>query len=223
MADLGLFDAIYSARSLRRFKPDPVPDEVMTKVLDAAIRAPSGSNRQNWLFMVVKDAELRRGLGQIYNKGSQLLMKLYADQPRPDHLSEKQYEQMLKSATYLFENMHEAPVLLLACLRQQQPAVPPPPEMLEKMKGLQRTTGSSIYPAVQNIILACRGLGLGTVLTTIHTYHEDEAKALLGLPPEVQTYALLPIGYPRDNFGPVKRRPVSEVACLDRYGNLWKG
>lgn len=225
MDEIGLFEAMYSARALRRFKPDPVPDEVMTKVLDAAIRAPSGSNQQHWLFVVVKDAELRRKLSAIYHKGSELMMKLYASRPRPAHMSEEEQNRLLRSATYLFENMHEAPILLLACLKQEGVTAPQnvPPGMAEKMRGLQRTTGSSIYPAVQNIILACRAFGLGTVLTTLHLFHEDEVKTLIGLPPEVQTYALLPIGYPSDKFGPVKRKPVSEVACLDRYGNPWKG
>ncbi len=225
MGEIGLFEAIYSARALRRFKPDPVPDEVMTRVLDAAIRAPSGSNQQNWLFVVVKDAELRRKLSAIYHKGSQLMMKFYANRPRPAHMSEDAQNRLLKSASYLFENMHEAPVLLLACLKQEGAGAPQnvPPDLVEKMRGLQRASGASIYPAVQNIILACRAFGLGTVLTTLHLFHEDEVKAVVGLPPEVQTYALLPIGYPRDKFGPVKRKPVSEIAFLDRYGNPWKG
>ena len=91
------------------------------------------------------------------------------------------------------------------------------------MRNLARMGEPSIYPAVQNIILACRAFGLGTVLTTIHMFFEDEVKAILGLPAEVQTYALLPIGYPRDKFGPIRRRPIGEVVCLDRYGNRWKG
>ena len=88
------------------------------------------------------------------------------------------------------------------------------------MKSQARISGSSIYPAVQNIILACRALGLGTVLTTIHMFFEDEVKAILGLPPEVKTFALMPIGYPQGKFGPIKRRPVSEVAYLDSYGAI---
>jgi hypothetical protein len=122
--------------------------------------------------------------------------------------------------------MADAPVLLLACLQPAQVGAQPaqlPPEVQAAMRNLARMGGSSIYPAVQNIILACRAFGLGTVLTTIHMFYEDEVKAILGLPAEVQTYALLPIGYPSDKFGPIKRRPVSEVVCLDRYGNPWKG
>ena len=225
MAEIGLFDAIYTARALRRFKPDPVPDEIITKVLDAGIRAPSGSNEQTWLFLVVKDAEQRRKIGDVYRKGGGILMALYANRTRPEHMAQKQYDKLMASATYLIDHMADAPVLLVACLKQTQVGAQPaqlPPEVAAAMRNLARMGGSSIYPAVQNIILACRGLGLGTVLTTIHTYFEDEVKAILGLPPEVQTYALMPIGYPQGKFGPIKRRPVSEVAYLDKYGNHWK-
>ncbi len=223
MAEMGLFEAMYSARSLRRFKPDPVPDEIISKILDAAIRAPSGSNAQTWLFVVVKDAEQRKRLGELYYRASRILLKMYAYRPRPAHLDDKQFDQLMNSATYLFEHMHEAPVLLLACLR---PVLPPPPSVMSPevqaaMRYAERTSGASIYPAVQNIMLSCRAFGLATVLTTIHTYYEEEVKALLGLPADVWTYALMPIGYPRGKFGPVKRRPVREVAFLDRCGNPW--
>jgi nitroreductase len=225
MAETGLFEAMYSARALRRFKPDPVPDEVMTKVLDAAIRAPSGSNAQSWVFVVVKDAEKRRQLGAIYHKASQILTKLYAERPRASHFTEEQYRRFMSSVTHLFEHMDEAPVLLLACLKSAPAGTSGglSPEVQSAMAKAARTQGASIYPAVQNIILACRAFGLGTVLTTIHAFFEDEVKAIVGLPPDVSTFALMPIGYPRDKFGPVRRRPVNEVAFLDVYGKSWPG
>lgn len=226
MAEFGLFEAINTARALRRFKPDPVPDEVITKILEAGIRAPSGSNEQTWLFVVVKDPDQRRKLGEVYRKGGGILMALYADRVKPAHMDQKQYDKLTASAFYLIDHMAEAPVLLLACLQPGQVGAQPaklPPEVAAAMRNLARMGGSSIYPAVQNIILACRAFGLGTVLTTIHMFYEDEVKGILGLPAEVQTYALLPIGYPRDKFGPIRRRPVGEVVCLDRYGNRWKG
>ena len=226
MAEIGLFDAIHSARSLRRFKPDPVPDDVITKVLDAAIRAPSGSNQQSWEFVVIKDAAQRKKIGAVYQKGGAILKALYADRVKPEHMTEDTYNRLTASAYYLIDHMADAPVLLIVCLKQvPMTGAPPklPPEVAAAMKSQARISGSSIYPAVQNIILACRGLGLGTVLTTIHTFFEDEVKAILGLPPEVMTYALMPIGYPQGKFGPIKRRPVSEVAYLDHYGNHWKG
>ncbi len=227
MAEIGLFDAMHSARALRRYKPDPIPDEVLTKILDAAIRAPSGSNVQNWVFVVVKDAAMRKQVGDIYRKAGAILMQIYAARTeRPAHMDDNQYNMLLKSATYLIDHMHEAPVHLFACLRDEQQSGPPPqfpPEVIPALRNLGRMGGSSIYPAVQNIILACRALGIGTVLTTIHMFYEDEVKKLLGLPANISTYALLPMGYPINKFGPVRRRPLSEVAFIDRFGNSWKG
>ena len=226
MAEMDLFEAIYTARAIRRFKPDPVPDEVITKVLDAAIRAPSGSNEQSWEFIVIKDASQRKKIGDVYRKGGNILMALYANRTKPPHMSQETYDKLMASAMYLLDHMADAPVLLLACLKQTPLAGPPPqfpPDAAAGLKNMVRMGGSSIYPAVQNIILACRAFGLGTVLTTIHMFYEDEVKAILGLPPEVQTYALMPIGYPRGKFGPIKRRPISEVAYLDSYKNHWKG
>ena len=169
MAEIGLFDAIYSARSLRRFKPDPVPDDVITKVLDAAIRAPSGSNQQSWEFVVIKDAAQRKKIGAVYQKGGAILKALYTDRVKPEHMAEDTYNKLMASAYYLIDHMADAPVLLIACLKQvPMTGAPPklPPEVAAAMKSQARISGSSIYPAVQNIILACRGLGLGTVLTT---------------------------------------------------------
>lgn len=226
MAEIGLFDAMYTARALRRYKPDPIPDEVITKILDAAIRAPSGSNQQNWVFIVVKDAHKRRKIGEVYRKSAEILQSLYANRPRPPHMSEKDYQVLLNSATYLFEHLDQAPVHLFACLRDERTRFGDlgklPQDVQSRLGALARATGSSIYPAVQNIILACRAFGLGTVLTTIHLFHEKELKQLLDIPEQVNTYALLPIGYPINKFGPVKRRPVNEVAYLDSFGNSWK-
>ncbi|MFZ0886950.1 MAG: nitroreductase family protein [Candidatus Binataceae bacterium] len=220
---------MYSARALRRFKPDPVPEEVITRVLDAAIRAPSAGNSQNWAFVVVRDQEQRRRLAEIYRRASDAAGAFYAARGRPAHMTDEQFRRFVSSGMYLWDHIGEAPVLLLACLKQEPL---PPPEALPAaaaaafqtaMPHLARTSGASIYPAVQNIILACRALGLGTLMTTNHILYEHEVKEVLGLPTEVQTYALMPIGYPRDRFGPVSRRPVREVAYADRWGDAWRG
>jgi len=227
MADIGLLEAMYSARALRRFKPDPIPDEVISKILDAAIRAPSAGDSQHWAFVVVRDPEQRRKIGEIYRKASKVIGWFYTGRERPAHMDEEQYRRFLSSGTYLWDHMDEAPVLLLTCLQARSMPSPDgmPPELLAKYKAavpnLARMLGASIYPAVQNIILACRALGLGTVLTTNHLVYEDEVKAVLGIPPDVQTYGLMPIGYPRGKFGPVKRKPVSEVAHLDSWDKSW--
>ena len=167
MPDIGLFEAIYSARSLRRLKPDPVPEELITRVLDAAIRAPSGGNAQSWAFVVVRDADLRQKLGAIYRKASDIAEAVYAARGRPPHLSERQFARMMAAGKYLWDHMGEAPVLLLPCARS--PAQPPrealPPAIAarwdEEIAYADRIRGASIYPAVQNIILACRARGRG--------------------------------------------------------------
>jgi nitroreductase len=225
MAEIGLFEAMYTARAIRRIKPDPVPDEVITKVLDAAIRAPSGSNAQSWFFIVVKDAEKRKQLGALYQKTSSILVKLYEGAKPPPHMEPAKYERWWKSVLYLFDHMGEAPVLIVPCLKQTTfaGAAGLPDDVKARMAGAARLAGSSIYPAVQNIILACRAFGLGTVLTTIHAFYEDEVRKILNLPADVQSYALMPVGYPRGRHGPISRKPLTEVACLDSFGKPWPG
>ncbi len=229
MNDIGLFEAMYSARALRRLKSDPVPEEILTRILDAAIRAPSAGNAQNWAFIVVRDAELRRRLGVVYRKASDIASAMYAARERPAHMTDDQYRKMLSAGAYLWDHMGDAPVLLVPCGRDRPPprreALPPDLQAnyQQELGYSDRIRGASIYPAVQNIILACRAFGLGVVLTTNHIRCEGEVKALLGLPDDVSTYALMPIGYPQDKFGPVRRRPPSEVAYADRWGNAWQG
>jgi nitroreductase len=193
MPEIALFDAIYSVRALRRLKPDPVPEEVISRILDAAIRAPSAGNAQNWAFIVVRDSEQRRQLGLIYRKASDIASEMYKARPRPTHMTDEQYRRMLDSGTYLWDHMGEAPVLLVPCLHQRaEPARETLPPSLQatyerELAYEQRIRGASVYPAVQNIILACRAFGLGTLITTNHIRCEDEVKALLGLPPDVST------------------------------------
>lgn len=226
MPEIGLFEAIYSARSIRRLKPDPVPEELITQILDAAIRAPSGGNAQGWAFVVVRDPDLRRQLGAIYRKASDIAEAIYAARGRPPHLTEQQYARLMATGKYLWDHMAEAPVLLLPCSRR--PVLPPPealpPEIAARWQDevtyAERIRGASIYPAIQNIILACRALGLGTVITTNHIRCEGEVKTLLDIPEDVSTWALMPIGWPIDKFGPLTRRPLSEVVHTERWGSV---
>jgi len=219
--EVGLFEAMYSARAMRWLKPDPIPLEIIARIIEAATQASSAGNAQNWLFVVVCDSEQRRRIGEIYRRVSRWVWERYQHQSRPAHVSEKQYDRMMRAGLHLYEHMAEAPVLLFPCLRLNPVALPPtiPPDIRAAMREASPwTAGASIYPAVQNIILACRGLGLGTVLTTNHTVAEDEIKAVLDLPSDVRTFGLMPIGYPAGKFGPVRRRPIGEVAVLNRYG-----
>jgi nitroreductase len=224
---IGLLEAIHSARSLRRFKPDPVPEELLEQILDAAIHAPSAGNAQNWAFIIVRDSQRRAALGEIYRKASKIAEAMYAARGRPAHLTERQFQSMMTSGSHLWQHMGEAPVILIPCLRQ--PLVPAPESLPEDIRAYhpaelayaQRIRGASIYPAVQNVLLTCRALGLGTTITTNHIRCEEDVRALLNLPSEYDTFAMMPIGWPIDAFGPLTRRPLREVVHIDDWGRLW--
>jgi nitroreductase len=227
MTQLGLFEAMYSARALRRLKPDPVRAELITKVLEAATQAPSGGNAQNWIFIVVRDRAQRERLGAVYRKASDEVAEIYAARGRPDHMTDEQFKRLMAGGAYLWDHMADAPVLLVPCLQKRDmPSRGALPASVAKryeahLAHQERIRGSSIYPAIQNIILACRGLGLGTLITTNHILYEDEVRQILNLPEDVFTFALMPIGFPVGKYGPLVRRPVTEVAFADRWGQPW--
>jgi nitroreductase len=227
MNDIHLFEAIYSARSIRKLSPDPVPDALITRVLESATQASSAGNSQNWVFMVVRDPAMRAKVGAIYRKGSEIASKVYAARGRPEHQTDAQYQRFMQNCGWLWDHIAEAPAIIIPCLRRRaMPArdkLPPEISYDGEVAYLDRIQGASIYPAIQNIILACRALGLGTVLTTNHLRCEAELKALLGIPDDVTTYALMPIGWTLQNFGPLTRKPVREVVFEDRWGKAWVG
>ena len=200
------FDAVTTQRAMRRLKADPIPDAALRQIMETAICAPSGGNRQGWSFLVIKDAATRARLGELYREAWGELLKIpyYADAARqpPDSPAAK----MLASARHLGEHLGEAPVLILACIAVD-PGVTP-----------TLISGSSIYPAVQNIMLAARALGIGSCLTTIHRYRDKQVKELLGIPDHVETAALIPLGYPLGQFGRAPRRPMREVVFADAWG-----
>jgi len=201
-----LFEAMSTQRSMRRLKSDPVPDAVIRQILDLTICAPSGGNRQGWSFLIVRDQAKRARLGELYREAWGELMKApyyaAASKAPPDSPAGR----MLASARHLSEHMDEVPVLVLACITLDPGARP------------TLTTGASIYPAVQNFMLAARALGIGTCLTTIHKYRDAQVKELLGIPDDVETAALIPVGYPLGKFGRPPRQPVEEVAHWDAWG-----
>lgn len=200
--DVGLFEALYSTRALRRFKPDPVDDELLFQVIDAAIRAPAGSNMQVWHFLIVRDEEKRRRIGEAYWKTWTSYGKQYIDDPAEIDRLPKQMQLVVRSTDHLARNIAEVPVHLFIC-------------------GPDGAAGT-VYPAVQNALLACRGLGLGSVMTAFHRGHMDRLGPLLGLPEGQTAHALLPIGWPADRIGPVSRRPVHKVTSIDRWGERWQ-
>jgi nitroreductase len=208
---IDLLDAIRTNRSIRRFRPDPIPDEVVAALIEAATRAPSGGNSQRWRFLAVRDPELRRRVGDLYRQA----WGEYSPPGRLAAIADPRERRRVENAIYLSEHMGtEPPLLILVCA--ERAASPLPSEARARME--LRTAGASVYPAVQNLLLAARAYGLGGCLTTIHLFREAEVKAVLGIPETVDSYALVPIGRPLDPFGPLRRRPVAEVAFLDRWG-----
>lgn len=216
MAEAELFDVMFSTRSMRRLRTDPIPDETIYRILDAGIRAPSGGNTQHWRFLVVKDVAVKQEVQRVYQKGWAQVRTMYDGRPGPAHMEDATFRRLLDAASYLAEHLAEAPVHIFACLKERPMPAGSVGETLAA--ALVRLSGSSIYPAVQNMLLACRALGLGATLTTVCSLHEDELKPILKLPDDVATYALLPVGYPMGRFGPVRRQAVEDVTCLDQWG-----
>jgi nitroreductase len=206
---MDFFDVVTTQRAMRRLEPRPIPEAVLRQIMDAAICAPSGGNRQGWSFLIVRDGAKRARLGELYREAWGELMKVpyYADAAKepPDSPAGR----MLASARHLSEHLGEAPVLVLACVALD-PGVTP-----------SLTTGASIYPAVQNLMLAARAHGIGSCITTIHRFRDAQVKELLGIPADVETAALIPLGYPRGRFGRPPRRPLHEVAFADRWGDAF--
>src|SRR6201993_4642954 len=192
---------------MRRLKPDPVPNELIRKILEAGVSAPSGGNMQGWRFLVVRDPKVKQTVGAYYKRTwDEVVSPRYrAGEPAPG-TSRERFSRMLDAAQYLADHIHEAPVWIVPCMAGANPG---------------RTAGSSIYPAVQNMLLAARALGLGATLTTLYLSFEKEVESALGLPPDWHSYALLPIGYPMGRFGPVRRVPLGEVVYADRWGNSY--
>jgi nitroreductase len=185
-------------RALRHFKPEPVSDVVLQAIITAATYAPSGKNTQPWAFVVITDAALRRQLGDLYREAWYETMPQTMLDPAKDRAEARGRVDW----EYLGNHMGDAPALALVCTTAANGAV---------------AAAGSIFPAIQNLLLAARAFGVGTCLTTVHRARETEIKALLNVPDEVSTVALIPMGYPERAFGPVLRRPVSEVLHRERW------
>jgi nitroreductase len=215
MAEIGLYEAMRTTRAVRRLRPDPVPDAVLRRVIEAATWAPSGGNRQPWRIVVVRDAEKKQRLRDLYMGPWQRYahgQRRALERLPPDVRAKG--ERALRAADHLAAHLDEVPALLVFCFNPELLAITDLSLGRPSVVG-----GGSLYPAVQNLLLACRAEGLGCVLTTLLCVAEETIRPLLELPDPWATYAVVPIGYPAGSgHGPVSRKPVEEMAYLDRWG-----
>jgi len=216
-AGIDLFEAMSTLRSVRRLRADPIPDDLLRKVLTAATWAPNGGNRQGWRFIAVRDAATKKALRDLYlppwtayeNSHRPAIAKL------PDGERER-WNRMYDNARHLAEHYHEAPVIVVVCVHLPDLAITD-----AKLSRPSIVGGGSIYPAVQNLLLAATALGLGSALTTITTAYAGELRALLALPETVTPVAVVPIGWPEKTLGPPRREPFAEHTHRERYGEAW--
>lgn len=187
---MDLFEAIHTTRAMRRLDPNrSVSDADIRIVLEAATKAPSGKNSQPVRWIVVTDKEVKRQLGEVYRRCG------------ASGMDGKEDPKLSRSAWHLIEHLGDAPVLMIACT-----------------EGANRRP-ASVFPAVQNLMLAARGLGLGTTLTTMHLDDEAAVRQILGIPDDVMTYCIIPVGYPLGRWGEAPRKPVDEIAFRDRWNS----
>jgi nitroreductase len=203
-----LFETMFSMRAMRRLKPDPVPDELIERILRAGQMAPNAGNAQAWGVLVVKDPATKEKVQVFYQRAyDEFVGKTYAQRlaQMPEGPERDKLGRQVAAVEHLTRNFHKAPVWLVPCLN-----VGP--------HGANAMSGGSVYPAVQNMLLAARALGLGSTLTTRHMVFGKEVDEILGLPPGVASFAILPIGYPEGRFGPVARSPLETFAHLESWG-----
>jgi nitroreductase len=206
--NMPLEEAMASQRAIRRLNSDPVDDALVLHLIELALKAPTGSNAQNWEFIVVRDpavkarlARLNRQAWNIYGGLGRRMMERRGD---------RRMLKILDAVQWQADHFEEIPVLVVACLRGMIP--PWPPIATASAYG-------SIFPSVQNLLLAARAAGLGAALITLPLWSKWLARRALGLPWTISPCAVIPLGWPRGRYGPTTRRPVEEVVSLDRYGN----
>ena len=222
MASHDLYEVMSTLRAVRRLRPDPIPADVLDRVLQAACWAPTGGNMQPWRIIVVRGAEHKQALADIYGPEWRTYTGFSRRRAEKQSLSDDdraKMERTLAAGDYLADHLAEAPAILLF--------IADPSMMAITDKNLDRISmvgGGSVYTAVQNAMLACAAEGLGCTLTTLHCLREPEVKAALGIPDDWATLAMVPIGYPIGRgHGPITRRPPAELVFDDTFGTAWSG
>ncbi len=200
--EMSLAEAIYNCRAMRRLEFREVPEALLIQLIDAANQAPSGSNAQRARWVVVRDADQKRRLAELNRKFAEPYIGPSLANPASDAQA-----RMLQAVVWQMEHMHEIPALIVACL-----------DYGERVEGLAiyRQAGS-VWPGIQNLLLTARSLGLGAAPTTLALRDQDAVRKVLSLPETFAALCLIPVGYPRGRFGPVRRRPVEEIMRFDRW------
>ena len=209
---MDFFEVVHTQRAIRRFQPDPVPEEAIRRMIDAAIRAPSGGNSQPWAFLVVSDPAKRRVIADAVRDGL-----TDAEERRREAMTFDPSRRRMRLGSIAFrENVTSAPVLIIPCLVK-------PSSPTSDVNSL--FAGSSIYGAVQNMMLAARALGLGTLMTTFNIAIEPVIRGEFGLPDDAKPVAVIPVGYPAEGerFGPTTRKPAESVTYWDAWGSTRMG
>jgi len=204
--DMPLQEAMLTQRAIRRLKDDPVDDELVLRLIELATKAPTGSNQQNWEFIVVRDRAVKAALGRFNRQA----LSVYGRLGRFVKRNDPAMLRVLDAVDWQRDHFDEIPVVIVACLRGPRPAFPPVAAI---------SYYGSIFPAVQNLLLAARAAGLGATLITLPLWNTFGARRALGLPWYVTPCAVIPLGWPRGRYGPTTRRPVGQITHLDRYGN----
>ena len=202
----GIFEVIYTCRAMRRIKPDPVPEDLLLKLADAGNHGPTGSNVQNVRWVIVRDAERKRLLAEQNRKHLGAYLAADRVEELPHHPKAKR-DRMREAVVWQMDHMHEIPALIVACLEFSEAQADPG----------RAGGGGYVWPAVQNVLLSARALGLGAAPTTLGLRDRAAIKEILGLPETVEAYCLIPVGYPMGNFGPVTRLPVADTVHWDRW------
>ncbi|MEU3080180.1 MULTISPECIES: nitroreductase family protein [Streptomyces] len=218
-------------RAMRRLKPDPVPDELLERLVQAAVWGPSGSNAQGYQYVVVTDPAVMARLAPLWARCVDAYMAT-AGGAVPEGMDPAAYERMVAAIRHQREHFAETPALIIPCYRYPAPkpdaaglrrsaAALGTAASLRLTRGQKRimslTEASSVYPGVQNLLLAARGLGLAANITIWHLMLEREWKRALAIPKDVKTFAVIPVGWPLGRFGPVRRRPVEKVIRRDGW------
>ncbi len=213
-----LYETMSTLRAVRRLKPDPIPGDVLERVLQAACWAPTGGNQQPWRVVVVDAPDRKQRLADIYRPewyryAASSAKRIEAMAPE----AAAKWQRTIAAGDHLADNLADAPVILLFCADFRAMAVTD-----AKLDRISLVGGGSVYPPIQNAMLACVAEGLGCTLTTLHCFREDEVKAALDIPDPWATAAMVPIGYPVGRgHGPITRKGPAELAFANSFGQSW--